>query len=143
MIDEMFQPATPPSYWVCESKRKCKNCGYEYTCVHPNGNEIVKFQEDGGVEVRWLPTFEVGGYLDLLERMVPNYSREQQITMPIVRKFESEFKIIQEHSLLGNAFNMSVCCECPRCSSIKAIVVSEITYDSPKLKWMKYKIGFW
>jgi hypothetical protein len=104
-----------------------------------NGNEVVKFSEDGGREIRWLPTFEAGGYLDLMEKLVPGYRKDQSITMPIARKFEAEFKKIQELSASGNTFSVAVGCRCPTCAANNAENILEEVIESPLLDWLRYR----
>jgi uncharacterized protein with PIN domain len=138
MSQQWIQAAVPVSFWIRKDFYRCRACGTEYACVFANGNEIVKFSEDGGHEVRWLPTFEVGGYLDLMERLVAGYRRDQKITMPIAKKFESEFKKIQELSASGNTFSVAVGCRCPKCSANNAEIILEEVFESPPVDWLRY-----
>jgi hypothetical protein len=134
-----LHPTIPKAYWIREDLVRCKQCTAEFKVQFAHGNEVVKFIEDGGYEDRWLPTFEKGGYLDLLERLVAGYRREQQITMPIAKRFESAFKGIQEVSSAGKPFSVAIGARCPHCSSASVDVLDEQILASPPLKWLCYQ----
>ena len=135
----LIQPSPPKVYWVREDRVRCKQCATEFKVKFAHGNEIVKFVEDEGHEERWLPTFEPQGYLDLLERLVSGYSREQQITMPIAKRFESSFKEIQERSSSGKSFSVAVGARCPHCGSSSFDLLDEQILASPPLDWLRYQ----
>jgi len=137
-----IQARTPSSYWTREDTVRCRTCSCEFTARFAHGNEVVKFAEDdGGIEERWLPTFEPGGYLDLLERLVPGYTKDQRVTMPISRKFEAAFKEIQERSAAGKTFSVAVGYRCHNCGSSSVDLVKEQIIDSPLLNWLRYQSG--
>src|SRR5690606_20403333 len=87
MSENWVEPSIPSSFWMRQVSCKCMSCGTEYECDLASGNEIIKFSEDGGGEVKWLPVFERGGYMELLEKLVPDYSRKDKITMSVARIF--------------------------------------------------------
>ena len=67
-------------------------CGAEFEIFVPNGNELVKLREAGGMAFKWLPVYESGGYLDLLTRVVPGWTLDSEITMQIASQFEQTLK---------------------------------------------------
>lgn len=76
--------------------------------------------------------------MDLVEKLVPGYKKNQSINMSISRKFEVAFKAIQEHSSSGNTFSIAVGSRCPKCNSDNKELVSEEILESPKLEWLRY-----
>lgn len=128
----------PSSYSIRNDVYRCRVCGTIFDAFFSNGNELVKFIEDNGTEVRWLPTFEAGGYLDLVEKLVPGYKKTQSINMSISRRFEAAFKTIQEHSNAGNTFSLAVGSRCPSCNSDNKELLSEKILESPTLAWLRY-----
>lgn len=54
-------PELPEKYWVNQLSYKCQSCGNSFEVFIPNGNDIVKFTEINGFEIRWLSTFNKGG----------------------------------------------------------------------------------
>jgi rubredoxin len=129
----------PKTYMIRKNVYQCKVCGREFASFFSDGNDLVKFVENNGKEIRWLPTFERGGYLDLMSALVPGYKEGQNITMFDAKKFEKLFKEIQEPSKSGNYFSVAVGCRCPDCNSDKKELISEEILDSPELEWLRYK----
>lgn len=131
----------PSSYSIRKESFKCRSCGTVFSSLFSNGNDLVKFTEDGGTEVKWLPTFEQGGYLDILEEVVPGFKKNQSVTMAVAKKFESSFKNMQEPSKAGNTFSVAVGCRCPSCNSDNKELLSEEVLESPKLDWLRYQLN--
>jgi hypothetical protein len=139
MSNFWYSAAIPKSFNIRQDFYRCRGCGVEFSSMYSDGNDLVKFLEDGGQEVRWLPTFEEGGYLDLLERLVKGYDKSQQITMQIAKSFESEFKKIVQLSEAGKTFSVAIGCRCPNCLADNSETVEEKVLNSPQLEWIKYK----
>ena len=101
-------------------------------------NVLVKFIDQVSKEVRWLPTFEKGGYLDMVKQLVPDSSPDKQITMKDSATFQERFAEIQERSPLGGIFVLAIGCPCPECGSRNQTLEKECVLDRPSLKWMRY-----
>lgn len=131
-------PEMPKSYWINKITYKCKKCGFEFVHLILNGYEIVKCKEENGIEIRWLPTYGKGGYLDLLCKLIPNHKSDDEITMKESNEFNAKFGNFVETSLNGNKFiidNGSV--QCIKCKSNELQLVSEHVLTSPELNWLK------
>jgi hypothetical protein len=50
---------------------KCENCGNVFELTFTNGYDVIKLKEINGDEIRWLPTYGKGGYLDLITKLIP------------------------------------------------------------------------
>ena len=66
-------PELPEKYWVNQLNYKCESCGNSFEVFLPNGNDIVKFREINGSEIRWLPTYNKGGYIDLMTKIIKGH----------------------------------------------------------------------
>lgn len=129
----------PSKYWITSLTYKCKSCQHEFEHLICNENELVKYVEKNGSEVRWLPTYGKGGYLDLLIKLVMNFQKDSEITMKIAKGFDVIFQNYTEKSLRGNPFTISDGKHvCSLCYSKELIVISEIVLENPKVEWMKF-----
>lgn len=143
MSTEYSQAERPVKYWVKNIDCKCNSCEVTFSEILPHGNEIIKFIETDGHEVRWLPTYEKGGYFELLKQLVPGFdAKSQEITMSISNKFQSAFEKIQQPSVNGKKFRFAKGVICPKCKSNDIKIISDKILLSPTLKWMKYLSEF-
>jgi hypothetical protein len=132
-------PNLPDKYMVKSRSFRCKNC-YSYLLDYvPLGDELVKFYEVNGNEVKWLPTYGKGGYLDLLKKLLPDFKEGEEISMVKAKKFETIFQQYMEVSERGNyysslGYNQA---SCSNCKSRDLSEVSEEILDSPDIKWLK------
>jgi hypothetical protein len=109
--------------------------------LEPNGYDLVKFIVPEGDDERWLPTYGNGGYLYLMERLVPGFSREQEVSMEIYRRFEMEFSRVQVKSTTGQTFIVSTRARCPVCGTMNLDCAGDALLDTPSLEWMEYELG--
>ena len=130
-------PIIPSVYWIDQVNFKCQECGLEFVSLESNGDSVVKFIEEDGYEIRWLPIYGKGGYLDLLPKLIPEFNVSDTITMKVAREFEERFKLVSEPSLKGNLFNFNGIKHCKNCGSIDINRISEIVLTSPPIEWMK------
>jgi rubredoxin len=138
MSTEFRTPTIPKIYWVDELTYVCRNCGFTFKCLKSSGDYLVKFVEEGGEEVRWLPTYGEGGYLNLLSRLVPELDQKNEITPRISDEFQRRFQQIQERSAAGRRFVLAEGCTCPTCAAEDVALESERTLASPAVQWMRF-----
>lgn len=136
---EYISAEEPYTYWINKITYLCDNCGTIYDIMLPIGDELIKFVESEGNEERWLPTYEKGGYLDLLEKMVPNFKRNNKITVQIAKEFDDKFSKIQQRSSRGRKFIMDVSVKCPKCDSKNSIIKKIESLENPVILWMCYR----
>jgi len=134
------QASPPERYSVRKVLYSCNSCGKSFYVLQPNGNEIVKYFEPESGEERWLPTFGDGGYLYLIEQLLPSFTQNQEVTMAISRRFEKAFSTIQKPSSLGLPYILFVRASCPECGNAKLMTKKEFLLDSPPLTWMEYHL---
>ena len=135
----LCEPEIPKIYWVNCFTYKCKTCGNVFDSVFPNSDDIVKLCETDGDDVRWLPTYGEGGYLDLITKLLPEHSLCDEITMEKARAFIKELNKYCEQGEHGNGFGFSEkqIHECINCNSEDTVIISEKVLTSPKLRWLK------
>ncbi len=132
------QAIPPKNYCVRDVRYCCSNCGKSFSVLYPEHNELVKYVETDSGEERWLPTFGDLGYLDLMERLVPSFSKGSEISMSISREFEKEFSRIQERSESGRPFSLFIKAICPNCEGENLQIEQEQKLESPPLPWMRF-----
>lgn len=137
----MLKSYQPPSvYWVKKMTCQCNDCGAEFSLYLPSGNEIMKFVEEGGDDEKWLPVYGEGGYLELLEKLISGFSKEDSVSMKIAIEFEREFKRLQLPSTTGNKYSSLYENLCTKCSSKNLLMLAEEVLESPDIDWIKYKV---
>ena len=131
-------PEIPESYWVDCLTYRCKDCGHTFDAVVPNGDDIVKFKEIDGKEEKWLPTYGKGGYLDLLNKLLPDISSKDEITQEIASAFLSELNKHCEKNPFSNDFCFDYFTSiCKSCCSKNTEYAREKRYSNPELPWLK------
>jgi hypothetical protein len=135
---KLCEPEVPIKYSVNCFTCKCKICGNIFEVIFPNGDDILKLEEIDGDDVRWLPIYGQGGYLDLLAGLMPEYDLNDKITMKVSRIFMDRLQKYSEKGINGNGFKISYRKgECTNCKSKDVIVFSEKIFENPKLSWLK------
>ncbi|MEF2969294.1 hypothetical protein V3851_26325 [Paenibacillus sp. M1] len=131
-------PEIPGIYWIKKDIYMCKSCGHEFEYFMSNGDDIVKYKEKDGYEIKWLPTYTKGGYLDLMQKLIPNFKYNDQITMRIAKEFNSKLSYYIEKSSNGKIFILDdAVVFCNRCNSKELQNVGEIILTSPQISWLK------
>lgn len=128
----------PEVVQLTETILRCRNCGLVFACRMSGDNSLVKFVDDSGREEAWIPTFEEGGYLDVVEQCVPEYSRDQKLTMQVFRKFEKKFQNFLHKPSTGGEWKVASGSCCPNCKSANAEIQSEQTLINPTITWLTY-----
>ena len=133
-------PEAPSIYWINETRYRCKACGHVFDFYTPNGNDaVVKFVECNGTEIRWLPVYGQGGYLDLFERFMPGFlASGKQVIPSIVSQFMQKLQDHVEPSEAGNRFEISDDkAQCLRCKKHDVQMLKETVLTSPEITWLK------
>jgi hypothetical protein len=131
----------PKHYAIRREYRRCNACDISFEVNFSAADDLVPFQDSSSSEIRWMPTYENGGYLDLLELLVPAYSQGDRITHRVSQAFESAFEVIQEKPLSGGMFRIWAVGGCPSCGSCdKIIIESNSILRRPPLTWIRYDL---
>ncbi len=132
-------PEIPSVYWIKRVSYSCKQCGLQFESLRPNGDSIIKFVEENGGEIRWLPTYGNGGYLDLMSKLIPGFNTNNEITMKIAKEFDAILKRYTQPSALGKAFTSLGNSKelCPKCGDKQLLTLGEVGLTSPDIEWMK------
>ncbi|NMC55908.1 MAG: hypothetical protein GYA50_01625 [Eubacteriaceae bacterium] len=132
------EPEIPEIYWINSLTYKCENCGNVFELTFTNGYDVIKLKEINGDEIRWLPTYGKGGYLDLITKLIPEHSKDDVITMIESKKFIKELKKYSEKGSNGQGFDFSIARhECINCKSKELKILDEKVLMKPKLTWLK------
>ena len=107
----------------------------------PYDNDLVKLIEKSGTQVKWLPTYGVGGYLDLIKKLT-SQSNDQALSsamsMKISKIMEQELHKYTEKGESGNGFIVGGYKQiCPNCNSKEIKCNNETVTENPKLEWVK------
>lgn len=130
--------AIPESYAVVETTYRCQACGIVTVCRTSADNSLVKFVNSTYQQEAWLPTFGVGGYLEIVEKCVPGYSQATPITMDVFRRFDDAFRRFQHRAPDGGHWQVALGCRCTGCGSRDLEFTSEQICVSPPLNWLTY-----
>jgi hypothetical protein len=131
-------PELPEKYWVNQITYRCENCGNSFDVFIPNGNDIVKFKEINGSEIRWLPTYNKSGYIDLMTKLIKGHKLNDPIDMKKAAKFIAELQGYIKKSSNGNGFGLSIDRRiCPQCNSKKIRTLEENVLVNPELQWLE------
>lgn len=133
-------PETPSTYWINKIRYSCKACGHVFDIYTPNGDDgVVKFVERNGSEIRWLPVYGHGGYLDLIERFMPGFlASGKQLIPPVVSQFMEKLQNHIEPSEAGNSFEISQeKVQCPQCKKQVVEMLNETVLTSSDVIWLK------
>jgi len=139
MTAEFIEAERPRSYHILRQSLLCRDCGNRFECLVSADNLLVKFIDQETGVIRWLPTYERGGYLDLISQLVPGFGRNDEITMQVFKRFEESFRQIQEPATGGNTYTVENMILCPKCSSSSTVIMDEEVLDTPEVCWMRYQ----
>ncbi len=107
----------------------CNNCKKVFTDIVPLGFELVRFDISNKESV-FLPTYGLNGYLDLLKKIIPEWSESEEITYRIAKLFEQR---LNDYTPYKVKFHNRA--QCPECES------NDITVFDRKIK-NKYPINW-
>ena len=135
-------PEIPEIYWVNCINYSCKDCGVTFGIAIPNGNDLIKLKEMNGNEEKWLPTYGKGGYLDLLQKLLPDFQIKHELTHKKASEFIAELNKNCEKSFNGNGYNFDYFnAVCTNCNSKNTEYVCEKGLINPVLPWLKISCG--
>jgi hypothetical protein len=131
------QPLATPM--VLNLRYHCGCCAHDFAIKNPPpDNSLVKFVCDSGDEEAWIPVYTKGGYLDLVEHCVAEYSQDQEISMKVSKAFLDKFREIQRRPASGGYWVFPGAQHCPRCKEKNLTLVSERCAVDHALNWIEY-----
>ena len=122
------------NYCIEERKCKCNFCNNSFFEYSPVNYELVCF-DDGKGNRLFLPTYGKYGYLDLLQKLVENYTDKQPITAKVVNEFEKQLKAIT--SVPVSIVRKTIC---PNCHKEDVLVIERITHKDFPVNWLEIDI---
>ena len=141
MINYSYPENINGKCWMRIFSFECKVCGCNFILDLPYDYDLVKLIEKNGTEVRWLPVYGVGGYLDLVEKLAGvSYLGDLSgaKSMEMDRIMERELCKYTEKGEYGNGFIIGgYKAICPNCNSKELKVIDERVIDNPKIEWVK------
>jgi hypothetical protein len=102
-------------------------------------DEMVKFISNSGKHVAWIPTYGKGGYIELIRRVLEDFSLDREITVRMATVFETRFANFQVPPPDGGVWKFDFGPRCVNCGSSNLIEVAETIEESPPLNWLSYK----
>lgn len=107
----------------------------------PLYDDIVKLIEKNGTDIKWLPSYGNGGYLDLVSKLVPEFKNEKFGGIGSI-KLDKIMKIklpqYTERGRGGEGFIIGGCKHvCPICKSKELKEIEEKIIENAKLDWVK------
>jgi len=127
----------PSAYWITETTYRCNVCAVAFKWNWAEGGEVVKFVNADGKVERWLPTYGANGYLELLESLVPGFSREQEITHAVSNNFREAFTAVQNESGVSPVYSVDDRSPvCPVCGARDLDEISREVKVSPPVTWL-------
>ncbi|MDD2401763.1 MAG: hypothetical protein PHD60_06110 [Clostridia bacterium] len=141
MINYDYPHETNQKYWIKTLWYECKVCGCKFNVDLPYDNDLVKLIEKSGTQVKWLPTYGFGGYLDLAKKLAPQFNGQEftdVVSMKISKIMKLELHKYTEKGILGNGFIVGGYEHiCPNCKSKELNCINEKVVEDPKLDWVK------
>lgn len=129
-----YKEISVDNYFIQELTCKCNKCRYEFLEYIPSNYELVCFVDNDG-EKYYMPTYGEFGYLDLMERLVGDWTKKQTITPKVVEKFEKEFIKVLPFSV-----SMLKKVKCPTCYMEDIKVVKRRDINNYPIKWIKIDV---
>lgn len=141
MISYCYPKAVNNKYWIRKIIYKCKNCKKEFFHELPLDNDAVKLIGKDRTDIKWLPTLGVGGYLDLINKLVPEFNGKEitgVVSMKISRIMQVELPKYTEKEISGNGYRVGGYEHiCPNCKSKDLKEINEEIIENVKLDWVK------
>ena len=135
---KMCVPENPGMYWLNCFSYKCNNCGNIFSIIFPNGDDVIEFEEAGGGDIKYLPLYGIGGYLDLLAKLLPGYTKKNDGNMEMSRLFLNELNKYCEKGSKEKGFEFRhLKFRCPKCRSKDITCLKEEVHVSPEISWLK------
>ena len=135
---KLCEPEVSEQYWLNCFTYKCNSCGKVFDIVFSEGCELVEFEEINGGDIKYLPMYGKGGYLDLSAKLLPGYIEKNDGNMEKSRLFLIELNKYCEKSSHGTDISFrKLIFECTNCKSKDITILKEDILHSPKLSWLK------
>lgn len=119
-------------YCIQKLKCRCNSCKHNFDDYITLNYELVCF-EDSSKKKYFLPTYGKYGYLDLMEKLVEKWDREQNITNIVLREFEIKLREIVPYD------NVSIYqrVRCSKCHSSEITVLEREVLENCPIDWIK------
>jgi len=141
MINYDYPHETNQKYWIKTLSYECKVCGCKFNLEFPYDNDLVKLIEKSGTQIKWLPTYGVGGYLDLVKKLASQFNGQEftdVVSMKISKIMKLELYKYTEKGVIGNGFIVGGYEHiCSNCNSKELNFINEKVVEDPKLDWVK------
>ena len=128
-------------YWIKAIKYECKECGNIFIHELPLDDDLVKLIEKDGTDIKWLPMFGIGGFLDLVQKIAPEFSGvefTEVISMKVKKIMEDSLPKYTKRGIGDNGFIVGGYDHiCPKCKSKELKELDEKIIENPKLDWVK------
>lgn len=85
---------------------------------------------------RFLPTYGMYGYLDLLDRLLDDWNKSDRITEVILHKFEEKLQRITPYKVVISQTR------CPLCASQNIHVAQKTMRTNLKVKWLEINVDY-
>ena len=108
----------------------CENCNYSFSEVLPSNYELVRFKTQSDKYV-FLPTYGKNGYIELLKKLVKEWTENKTITPIITKKFEFELNKYTPYKIVFRNIIL-----CPKCNN-KIKVLDRQTEINEQIEWIK------
>lgn len=129
----------PKMYLICRETRRCLDCGCEYDVDLSRDEMLMCFKDTQSTELRWLPVFEEGGFLELQKLLL----RADVIqSRGAYAAFDAAFEAIQERPKSGGVFHIRwEKWRCRECQSKHILDERVRVLERPRLRWMRYDLS--
>jgi DNA-directed RNA polymerase subunit RPC12/RpoP len=129
-------PEMPATYWLHLLKYECKKCRKTFQNHTPySGDGVVDFESQTTHKIKWLPEYGNGGYLDLFNKLNPNFNGK--LIPKVINTFMEELnKFIEKDGSDYFALRIHKH-QCPHCQSKDLIEIEEEVLIKPDLDWLK------
>lgn len=129
-----YQEIKTKDYCIQELECKCNNCNHKFLENTPLNYEMVCFEDEIG-EKYFLPTYGKLGYLDLLEKLVPDWNPNERITKLITQRFEEEIS-----KITPNKVSLLQEIKCPICNNHNILICKRTYIENSPVKWLEINI---
>lgn len=128
---KLYKTIDVKNYCIERIECKCRNCNENFVEFVPDYEDLVQFDCDDN-NIRYLPTYGMNGYLELMSRLIDGWTKNDSITELVVRKFESQLSLICPYEVkLKKAFI------CPYCFSKNVTFTKNEILHNPPVKWIE------
>ena len=131
-------PEISGAHWLNCFTYECNSCGNVFDIIFADGYDLVEFEEENGGDIKYLPSYGKGSYLDLMTKLLPGHSLKDEITMAESKAFIVELNKYCEIGSHGKRFDFRhLKFECTNCKSKDIKILKEDVSKNPELSFLK------